>query len=98
MARRSDEERDRERAARIAAAPYEVAWGKTPVEHRFKKGEKQNFKRGKKRSETVSEIVRRLATEKFRLDLNGDSQTMSAVEIKLLRLKKMTFDVNIKYF
>ena len=72
-----------------------VGYGRPPKKHRWKKGQRANNSRKRKRTENLLELVDRLLLSPVELVLNGESETIPALVaiISQLQLKEMTGNV-----
>jgi hypothetical protein len=75
---------------------YRIGYGKPPLETRFKKGEPQNFRRGRKRKLTEREITAKLAYEQINVTEDGKTRKREAHETIVRRVRNQALKGDYK--
>src|SRR5712671_212811 len=87
MTNRQDDTAPTDRPAEnTAKGDYEVGYGKPPVAHRFKPGNKANPKGRKKGSRNRKVVIREVLLEPVTVHVGGETIQMSALEAVLKKM------------
>jgi len=77
---------------------YDIGYGKPPKEHQFKSGQSGNPRGRKKGARSRRAIVKAVATELHRVNVEGLPDRISTLELVLLALREMAMKGDVTAF